>query len=52
MLLVGLRHPSLFDTFHLEIMPVVFVAAALAAWIVWAVKVGPAKVDTTAPTGA
>jgi exosortase/archaeosortase family protein len=53
MLLVGLRHPSLFDTFHLEIMPVVFVASALAAWILWAMKVGPpAKVDTTAATGA
>ena len=40
MLLVGLYQRSWFETFHLEIMPVVFIAAALGAWMLWAMKVG------------
>ncbi len=40
MLIVGIHHRTLFDTFHTQIMPVVFVVAALGAWMLWALKVG------------
>jgi len=48
MLLVGLHQRSLFDTFHTQIMPMVFVLAALGIWMLWAMKVGRGESSTVA----
>jgi len=47
MLLVGLHKPSLFDMFHTQLMPIVFVLAALGAWMVWAIRVGKDEASST-----
>jgi exosortase H (IPTLxxWG-CTERM-specific) len=33
--LVGPRWPSLFETLHLEVWPMVFIVAALSLWFIW-----------------
>lgn len=40
--LVGPRWPALFETLHLEIWPVAFIAAAIALWFLWLHRLRPA----------
>lgn len=48
-LLTGIHRPTLFNVMHLEILPGVFVVAALALWLAWALW---SRRSVTAAAGA